>query len=296
MFPKKDPMPDIPAHDLFTISTLNVLHSPYLHLERAERIAQRTAEVMPDIMCLQEVYFEDGTNSKTLDLLTENTNLKTVSTQPYYLRNDTRLSGTAILSSWPVIEAGHGRTPECDRTDYNSCYSVLESPSGRVVIVFSIHGAWGGHREDAREKQFLAIDEHADELSTKYSDREPITIIAGDFNTRPDSSTMRYLTGYASLNGKGSYWTDVWDVERNGPGYTSEPLTKLSIKTAKNAGIHLPELLPSRRIDYILVKGWVYGKTGTPLSSALDYTEVDDDGYTVSDHYGVRADIWNPIS
>lgn len=284
----------IPADDVFTLTNLNLLHSPFRFQERMTRIGSETALINPDIFCAQEVFFENGNESLALDIISEATGLKTVSVQPHFERYG-KFSGTAIMSSWPVIESGDGRAPTDGEAGYNSCYAVLESPSGRPVIVFSVHGAWGGHRENVREQKFLAINAHATELEIKYSDRNPLTLIAGDFNTRPDSSSMRFMRGLQSLHGQGTYWTDAWEALGEGPGYTSEPsANKLAVKTALEGGIFLPQILPGRRIDYIMVKGWTYGKIGSPIEVSIDYKEKDDEGYTVSDHYGLTTKIWNP--
>jgi endonuclease/exonuclease/phosphatase family metal-dependent hydrolase len=285
----------IPADDVFTLTNLNLLHSPFRFKARMKRIGKETAAIAPDIFCAQEVFFEKGHNSKALDFITEQTGLSAVSVQPHFERHGA-MSGTAILSAWPVIEAGDGRTPEDGEVGYNSCYAVLESPSGRPVIVFSIHGAWGGHRENVREQKFLAINAHATELEEKYSDRDPITVIAGDFNTRPDSSSMRFMRGLQSLHGQGTYWTDAWEALGEGPGFTSVPTNKLAIKTALEGGIFLPQILPGRRIDYIMVKGWKYGRIGSPINISIDYQDTDDEGFTVSDHFGLTTRIWNPIN
>lgn len=283
----------IPETDVFTLTNLNLLHSPFRFEDRMRKIGNATADIAPDIFCVQEAFFENGAESFALKTISEATGLEVVSIQPHFERHGAK-SGVAILSSWPVIEAGDGRAPLDGEAGYNSCYVVLESPAKRPVIVFSIHGAWGGHRENVREQKFLAINEHAAELEAKYADRDPITVIAGDFNTRPDSSSMRFMRGLQSLHGQGTYWTDAWEALGEGPGYTSDPTTKLAMQTALEGGIFLPQILPGRRIDYIMVKGWKYGKVGSPIEITLDYTEKDEDGYTVSDHYGLTTKIWNP--
>jgi len=279
--------------DIFTLTNLNLLHSPFRFAKRMQDIGTETARIKPDIFCVQEAFFENEPESSALSAISEATGLNVVAIQPHFDKYGAK-SGVAILSSWPVIESGDGRAPLDGEAGYNSCYAVLDSPSGRPVIVFSIHGAWGGHRENVREQKFLAINEHASELEAKYADLDPITVIAGDFNTRPDSSSMRFMRGLQSLHGQGTYWTDAWEALGEGPGYTSEPTTKLAIQTALEGGIFLPQILPGRRIDYIMVKGWKYGKVGSPIEISMDYTGKDEEGYTVSDHYGLTTKIWNP--
>lgn len=286
----------IPETDVFKLTNLNLLHSPFRFEDRMVRIGQETKIIGPEIFCVQEALFDDAPRSSVLDGIAEATGLKIVSTQPHFEKHGMK-SGVAILTSWPVIEAGDGRAPLDGEAGYNSCYAVLESPAGRPVIVFSIHGAWGGHRENVREQKFISINAHAAELEEKYADRDPITVIAGDFNTRPDSSSMRFMRGLQSLHGQSTYWVDSWEALKTStgePGFTSDPSNKLAIQTALEGGIFLPQILPGRRIDYIMIKGWRYGKIGSPIDIVLDYTTKDAEGYTVSDHYGLTTTIWNP--
>lgn len=287
---------DIAKEDKLKIITMNTLHTPFKLEERITRIAYELKEENPDIVCLQEIVFDlnNDTESSSLEIITKITGLSIVSTDPYYERHGRR-SGTVILSRLNICESGIGFIPD-DTTQscYNSCYVVLESESSRPVIVFSIHGAWRGNNEHLREKQFLALNTHANELETKYSDRNPIVVFCGDFNSVPESSTLRFLKGLASLDGKGAYWVDCWEAVGDGDGITSDPLSKLGQLTARNCGIMMPERIPARRIDYILAKDWVYGRAGTPLSAKIIGNTVDDEGYTPSDHYGICSELWNP--
>lgn len=287
---------DIAKEDKLKIITMNALHSPLKLSERITRIAYEIKEENPDIVCLQEIVFDlnNDTESSSLKILTEITGLSIITTDPYYERYGHR-SGTAILSRLNTFESGTGFIPEdISLSCYDSCYAVLESDSGRPVIVFSIHGAWKGEREHIREKQFLALNSHANELEIKYCDRNPIVLFCGDFNAVPDSSSLRFLTGLASLEGQGTYWVDCWDAVGKGEGITSDPLSKLGQITARACGIMMPEMIPARRIDYTLVKGWAYGRAGSPLLSKIIGNTIDDEGYTPSDHYGIYTELWNP--
>jgi endonuclease/exonuclease/phosphatase family metal-dependent hydrolase len=287
---------NIVREDKLKIITMNTLHNTFKLKERIIRIAYEIKEENPDVVCLQEILFDlnNDTESSSLKILTEITGLSVVSTDPYAPKYGHR-SGTAILSRLNVCESGTGFVPEdITKSSYNSCYAVLESGVSRPVVVFSIHGVWSGDKEYLREKQFLALNTQANELETKYSDRSPIVLFCGDFNSVPDSSSLRFLKGLSSLEGQGSYWVDCWENVGVGEGITSDPLSKLGQITARSCGIMMPERIPARRIDYTLVKGWVYGQAGSPLSSKLIGNIIDDEGYTPSDHYGICSELWNP--
>lgn len=287
---------DIAKEDKLKIITMNTLHSPFMLPERIARIAHEIKEEDPDIVCFQEIVFDlnNSTESSSLKILAEITGLTIVATDPYYERPEHR-SGTAILSRLDACESGVGFIPDDNALPYyNSCYAVLESDAGRPIVIFSIHGAFRGEREHVREKQFLALNAHANELEIKYNDRNPIIVFGGDFNSVPDSSTLRFMKGLSSLEGQGTYWVDCWDVVGEGEGITSDPMSKHGQITARSCDIMMPDMIPARRIDYTLVKGWVYGRAGSPLLSRIIGNTLDDEGYTPSDHYGIYTELWNP--
>ena len=66
---------------------------------------------------------------------------------------------------------------------------------------------------------------------------------------------------------------------------TTGPELPLALETALAMGIPNPEELTSRRGDYIMVKGWVYGKLGSPLNCYRMDTRA------FSDHYGLYSDL-----
>lgn len=280
--------------DTLKVLTLNMLHKTLLREDRVRRIAEEINSRELDIIMLQEVPFElDGT-SETLDYLVKNTGLS-VSAYNLHFKHKGYDSGSAILSRFPVIEGGKTLAPDDEGArHYDSCYAVLETEA-RPVIVFSIHAAWGGSNEVYRERQALFLDKHAQELETKYADRNPFSIMGGDMNAQPENNCIRYLTGQASVNGEGTLWIDAWKyLHGTLPGYTVVPENTLAYKTAIDVGIIRPELLPPRRIDYLMVRGWTYGRAGCPLDMSLALQEQDTDGYTPSDHFGLFSNIWNP--
>lgn len=57
-------------------------------------------------------------------------------------------------------------------------------------------------------------------------------------------------------------------------------------------GASLPQLMPSRRIDYILVRGFRHGRRGGPIEASLHFDGQHEP--VVSDHYAVVVDLWNP--
>lgn len=286
------------------IATLNALFSPIIWKERAERIASETANLKPEILLLQEVLMTDDRSDKSelIDMiLHENPDLTAAHTGYFksLYNSDGELvhCGGSILTTLPVLESGPAVLASTDPDIAGmGMYAVIED-GDNVLIVINVHGAWGGHKTQNRERQFVALAQLADELEEKYQSRKPTVVMGGDFNLDPESSIYRYLTGQQSLNDHGTFWVDAWAHAGSGDGTTLSARDNLLARdTAVNSGIPYPGHIPDRRIDYLLVKGWVYGRRGLPLSIDKVYTEVDENGYTVSDHDGLMMEIWTPES
>lgn len=295
-------MTEISSSEKLQVTTLNMLHDIYLLEHRVHRVACELQRVGTEIFFAQEVIFEDGIKSRSLDVLSTITQMNVVAQSPMYKDDIDTYSGTAVMSKYKALESGLTWSPSNNTpfngNRYEGCYAVLKLSEKRVLIAVSAHGGVGGNREYTREQQFLLIDKQIEELEDKYRGQglEVATILAGDFNCVPDSSTIRFLTGKSSLRGNGSYWVDVWShTQSDDTGYTFDPHNKLAARTAATKDILFPEMMPYRRIDYILVRGWVYGKLGCPLSSQLVFNVADTRGYTESDHYGIHAEILNPL-
>ena len=276
------------------VLTLNMLHKEFMLEDRVQRIAQQINALDIDILMLQEVPCDKNGVSETLEYLVNNTALSVAAFNHHFVHKNYD-SGSAILSKFPVIEGGKTLSPDDEgKHHYDSCYAVVDTPA-RPVILFSIHSAWGGANESYRERQVVFLDKHAQELETKYSERDPITVLGGDMNAEPENSCIRFLTGKGSINTSGTLWVDSWKyLHPQDAGYTVIPANKLATKTALEVGLLRPELLPSRRIDYLMVRGWVYGAAGCPLSSKLVMQEEDENGYSPSDHFGILTTLWNP--
>lgn len=292
-----------------SIVTINALISQAERWERTDRIAEELRTMNPDVVLLQEVTSEvfDGT-SDILNRMAERSGMAVASYEVFkewdvLPQNSTPYgggtfspfrSGVGILTTLPVVESGRAYTtdPNPDVSGHG-CYAVLED-GPNILIVFSLHGAWGGDRPQNRENQFIHAVHQASYLEKKYASRNPVVVLGGDFNAEPDSAVLRYLTGQQSLNGNGTFWIDAWDYLGEGPGWTFDPSSYWAKSTAHYVGIEHPEFMPMRRLDYLLVKGWVYGRRGQPASVSLCFNDEDERGATVSDHFGVQATLWMP--
>jgi len=118
------------------------------------------------------------------------------------------------------------------------------------------------------------------------SPNKPVQILTGDFNAEPNSSTLRFLKGFEGFGTHGTLWCDAWEISGSGYGATSDPGgLPLAAVSAKKVGIEDLSELPRRRIDFILSRGWVYGKPGFPETCELI------SGVGASDHHGIVSTI-----
>lgn len=179
--------------------------------------------------------------------------------------------------------------------------------TGTDILIANVHLAFGAGKTLTRYLQLYQANLYSDQfsalLTSQSSSKKPLVIIAGDYNTTPDSDPIRYMKGLtvpAFLAGSGPYdeskatlgtfWVDVWDHLRPGePGHTSRNEGSCAQETALSRGLQA-SMIPSRRIDYIFVKGWVYGANGTPLSAEL-VGGVDSFGTDLSDHHGLFSTL-----
>ena len=188
-------------------------------------------------------------------------------------------SGLAILTrqtptwtrSQPLSADGTGRLLSVEITHHDKTWHLA-----------CTHLTWGGDKEHIRLDEARNIERVAKER------KADITILAGDFNTLPDHDTMRHLTGKAAAtHGANTYWVDAWEASKQTGGATSTPANKYSHVTAAANGIHNALYIPDRRIDFIMTRGWAYGKPGHPTEVHL----VGTPGNEASDHTGVGATL-----
>jgi endonuclease/exonuclease/phosphatase family metal-dependent hydrolase len=165
----------------------------------------------------------------------------------------------------------------------------VETPAGTLNCI-STHLSWELDAAPVREEQVLALDVFAREHR-----RELPSVMAGDFNAPPDSQAIRFLTGRASLGGRGAYWRDAWGLlHPDEPGYTW---------AAKNPAVSL-YVERDRRIDYVFVGPMGRDRRGAivdarvvldtpglgPGPTTEPHAEMGD-GIYASDHFAVLVEI-----
>lgn len=210
-----------------------------------------------DIICVQEVV-----ETKLFEQIMSDNGFPHIVFSDYMPDKYSVGNYCAIISRTPLIRAPYpysvwsnhivGATTTVHNYDFN---------------IFTIHSAWGTNNEGNRLRQLENIENIANSLET--SNPASISLLAGDLNADSDSRSVRFIKGkdLGSDNMLSTLWLDAYDLAGNDSNWITNDHGKnpLGIETAKRVGIVETDLLPPRRIDYILVRGWKYGRSGCPI-------------------------------
>lgn len=291
--------PDIISsmNNTLKIATWNVLWPDLGFNKRLPEIAANLSDA--DIICLQEV--REYSESHAGEEISKKLDIPVVSSVHYATSDNVKYElgikeYLVILSRYPAIENG---VLDTKTGDYGLvAFALLDTPY-RPTLVFSVHLEWGGEKEFQRLEQIKEINIFSTSYLKKIKEKyglSPIVILCGDFNTEPGSQSVMYLSGkQASSANNQAYWIDAWRFANPGlEGYTSAPSENNLAHKIGEAHVYNPSMLPSRRIDYIFVKGWAYGGPGHPMKANLIGSRSLLGETLGSDHYGVLVEIWNP--
>lgn len=278
------------------IATWNILHTETeFYEDRLEEIIANMEDI--DVLLIQEALFNDNINMAVdiADRLDMHIAI-TGNTSTYHAEQNKSISGLAILSRLPIISSEVILLDEGFVEEAVSAWLVM--PSGRELLVVSSHLEWGGPRTYIRAKQAQQINNYVvKQLADKpyRSADAPVAIWGGDFNATPESLPIQYLIGNHTVDNHGAFWIDAWNVSGDGSeGYTNDPSTVWAAETARNVGIVHTEFIPARRIDYIFVQDWAYGRPGYPIKTEIRGNESIHGKTLASDHFALVSYIWDP--
>lgn len=245
--------------------------------ERQPAILHVLREQEADIICLQEVWGQEGGLDQAMWLADE-LNMYVVRTEgPWY---DGVSQGNAILSRWPIIRSAIHRLPGPDGAPgmRRVVSAQLDTPYGHWWTLCT-HLDYKFDESLTRIGQCESLSALVDSLRHD-PDNEPPVIMAGDFNAVPDSDEIRMLTGRREPAVHGLVFTDMWEVAGDGDGFTwrrDNPYIEDST-------------WPNRRLDYIFVSWPRPRPMGNPTKVWLAGLDAIDSVHP-SDHAAVVADI-----
>lgn len=270
-------MPEEKKYQTIRLAQLNVSHDETFP-ERLEKVIKPTIEKLNiDVITLQEVPNVSLTKKVFKELGFEYSN----NTEDEY--KDQR----ATFSKFEIIETN---TLKLFKHEAKALHSKILLDNGLFFSVINTHLIWG---EDKLVDRCLQV-EQLNNLSKSFKDSD-IIAMNGDFNSEETTRTIRFLTGDdLSIEDKeATYWMDAWKVAGKKDNWvsTSQSENKIIQKICHKFGVVHPEFIPDRRIDYIFIKGWNYGKLGHILSFETFGKEANDTELPLSDHFGLFADI-----
>jgi endonuclease/exonuclease/phosphatase family metal-dependent hydrolase len=233
--------------------------------------------LQPDLIGLQEVWGPSRTDNQAVDIaraLELN-----YAFDPVEERAKGGIIGNAVISRYPIQRFESLSLPSTAEDPRRALHCAIETPAG-VMPFFTTHFSWEMWHSPRRETQAVALDEF---VAARHQASDLPPVLTGDLNAAPDSDVVRFLTGRASLHGRGAYYRDAW--HRRHPhedGYTWSDRNPYAVRWIER----------NRRLDYILVgriredDGW-----GAILDSRVVLDIPGPDGIFASDHFAVFAEI-----
>ena len=264
------------------VGTLNLLNDPHRMEERYHSAAEELARQEIEVVALQEVASEAVAKEAFLSAGFSHWASAPLKRDPLGERSD----AVAVASRIPIVHSTAFESEGFDRPWLEAKFH-LES---RSMYVATAHFSWGSFSEGRRLEQAVQMETRASQAQDE--DPEAIYILAGDLNADEDSRTLRYLRGLdLDLAGRSTYWTDAYHAS-SGDAWATTQQSKgyWGPRTATYAGILRPELLPDRRIDYLLSRGWRHGRAGGPVRYHV-FGQATETKLEISDHLGIWADF-----
>jgi endonuclease/exonuclease/phosphatase family metal-dependent hydrolase len=264
------------------VATLNVWGRYGDWPRRRDVLRQGFEDLQPDLVALQETDVNDDYD-QVVDIF--GTDLHRV----HQSQRNAEGRGCSIVSRWPLVEVAEIDLCVTDRVDPDdfvgrSTAVELDHPLGRVVFV-NHKPSWRTPVEHERELQAVTAASFIEGL---VGDRRVHVVLAGDFDARPETSSVRFWTGRQSLGGTSVHYQDAWEfVQPDHPGHTFTMDNPLIVAESDWSTI------PARRIDYVLVRCEERGPT-LRIADCRRLFDSQVDGVWASDHFGVIADLVSP--
>ncbi|HET7542179.1 MAG TPA: endonuclease/exonuclease/phosphatase family protein [Polyangiaceae bacterium] len=273
------------------VATINVWNKSGPWLSRLGLIRRELERLQPEIVGLQEVLRFRPDHAREAPLTVHNDQLTEIADGlgyqlAYGIASDYGNGlkfGNALMSRHPIVAEQNFPLPGSESGETRALlYALCQTPHG-ALPVFVTHLNWKFHQGSIRQRQVVFIADRVAELSPVGGPQLP-PVLLGDFNAAPDADEIRFLTGLCALEQKTVYFADAWVFAGEGPGHTFDRANHYAAKARE----------PSRRIDYIFVRGPDRQFRGEPLRAELAFNAVELGGAEPvwpSDHFGVVADL-----
>jgi endonuclease/exonuclease/phosphatase family metal-dependent hydrolase len=261
------------------VLTLNLWNDQGPYERRRELVREWIGRLDPDVIGFQEVLRGEGVDTAR-DQVPEGYHVDFAAAIPFWMSPGTEF-GNAVASRWPIRDREVCELPGDSAERRVALNVTIDAPFGPLSFT-STHLNFKLHHGYVRERQVAALCDFV--LRRRPRDGFP-PIIVGDFNAEPDSTEIRYVSGFHALDGRSVQFFDAWRVAGDGgPGYTW---------SNRNDYARIA-LEPERRIDYVFVGypiriGTQYGLGHVERCEVV--CDHEQDGVWPTDHFGVYAEL-----
>lgn len=262
--------------DLWRVVTLNIWNRQGPWTERLPLIRDQLRALDADAISLQEVLALAGATQahEIADALGWN-----VFYAPAWEIGGGLTFGNAIVSPHALTDTRVLPLPTPAGLETRSCaFARIDCAHGPLPF-FATHLTFQAHLGHVRCAQVRALADHVAQLAPIDG---PPPVLAGDFNADPDADEMRFLRGLTPLGGESVYFADAWlACGCEGPGWTYDRANPYALRSRE----------PSRRIDYVYVRGPDRHLRGEPLTAQVVMNAPTGEIWP-SDHHGVAVEVW----
>ena len=250
-------------------------------------VHEEIQRLQPDIVSFQESLWHGDTEDQARQILD---GLSYEIVHQFDLQEPDRPYGTAIASRFPIIRSDLVKLPSTSRGQgfpraIQAAEIEVPSPVGRVLLV-NPKPHFEPHMELEREMQAVAV---ADYIDRNADPNGFPPLIAGDMDATPDSSSIRFLTGLKSLQGRSTCFVDTWTASGNaGPGHTwssdNDFTRELADRLFGASEVH-------RRIDYVLIGSPLLYQGFARVQKCEIVLDQPRDGIWASGHFGLFVSL-----
>ena len=262
------------------VLTLNIWHREAPWEQRREVIRRGIRALDPDIIGLQEVLQlkVGGDVQNQADELLRDLPYRYVYGAAQSLGPGFDF-GNAIASKYPLTHHEVHPLPGRETGESRSVvHARVASPVGEVPV-FVTHLNWKLHHGSVRIRQIQSLLDFVDARAP--SGETYPAIMLGDFNAEPESDEIRFLRGFATIDGKSVFFADAWAYGGDGgPGFTFDRRNPYAARSHE----------PPRRIDYVFVRGPDAKWRGEPVVTRVVFDRPED-GIWASDHFGLYTEL-----
>ncbi|WP_433158839.1 endonuclease/exonuclease/phosphatase family protein [Kribbella sp. CA-247076] len=261
------------------VATLNIWGRHGDWDARREVLQEGFRALQPDLIALQETVVTDESD-QTAELFGDDWHVL------HQGRRSTDGTGCSIVSRWPAVAVEEVDLCVTDRVDPDdfpgrTTAAEFETPAGPVLFV-NHKPNWQLAYERERELQAVTAARAIERIT---AGRELHVVLAGDFDARPETGSIRFWTGRQSLGDLSVNYQDAWEFAHPGESGHTFTVENPAILAEADWG-----RIPARRIDYVMVRCDLRGPT-LRIRSAERLFDRPVRGVFGSDHFGVIAEL-----